>query len=106
MAAVCSGRPAMVWLVDSSRTTMAMLERLSRSSCRSVGLESASSSAASDSARSSAPRLRRISSSATSTTASAAPTQNTGAGSIGEKSIVQLLMHSCSPSPAAGRGSG
>ena len=50
MAAVCSGRPAMVWLRLSSVTTMAMLARLSRSSWRSVGLASASSSAASDSA--------------------------------------------------------
>jgi hypothetical protein len=57
MAAVCSGRPAIVWLVLSSTTTMAMLARLSRSSCRSVGLESASSSAASDRARNRAPRL-------------------------------------------------
>ena len=107
MAAVCSGRPAMVWLVLSSTTTMAMLARLSRSSCRSVGLASASSSAASDSARSSAPRLRRNSSSATSTTASAAPAQNRGAGTIGEKSIDQLLIALLFPlSPLAGRGSG
>ena len=44
------------------------------------------------SARSKAPRLRRTSSSATSTTASTAPAQNNGAGSIGEKSIDQLLI--------------
>jgi len=94
MAAVCSGRPPIDWLRLSSTTTMAMLARLSRSSCRSVGLERASNSAASDRARSRAPRLRRSSSSATSTAASAAPTQNRGAGTIGEKSIDQLLIAS------------
>ena len=66
MAAVCSGRPAMVWLVDSSTTTMAMLARLSRSSWRSVGLASAPIRQASESARSVAPRVRRNSSAATS----------------------------------------
>src|SRR5215831_14642253 len=91
IAAVCSGRPPIDWLKLSSTTTMAMLARLSRSSWRSVGLESASSSAASDNARSSAPRLRRRSSSTTSPAASAAPAQNSGAGTMGEKSIDQLL---------------
>jgi hypothetical protein len=82
----------MVWLVLSSTTTMAMLARLSRSSWRSVGLESASRRAASERARSSAPRLWRKRSSTTSTTATAAPPQNRGPGTIGEKSIDQLLI--------------
>ena len=100
IAAVCSGRPAIDWLRLSSTTTMAMLERLSRSSCRSVGLERASSSAASDRARSRAPRLRRKSSRTTRTAASTAPAQNRGAGTIGEKSIDQLLIALPPPLPA------
>ena len=110
MAAVCSGRPAMVWLVLSSRTTMAMLARLSRSSCRSVGLESASSSAASDSARNRAPRLRRTSSSATSTTASAAPPRTRGPAPSARNRSTSCSLHSdCLPLPACGervRGEG
>ena len=96
MAAVCSGRPAIVWLRLSSVTTMAMLARLSRSSWRSVGLASASSRAASDSARSNAPRERRISSITTRTAASTTPAQKTGPGTIGEKSIDQL-SHASGP---------
>src|SRR5262245_14897629 len=91
IAAVCSGRPPIDWLKLSSTTTMAMLARLSRSSWRSVGLESASSSAASDNARRSAPRLLRTSSTATRRAASTAPDQNSTDGTIGEKSIDQLL---------------
>jgi hypothetical protein len=91
-AAVWSGRPAMVWLRLSSVTTMAMLARLSRSSWRSVGLASARSSAAKDTARSSAPRERRIRSITTRIAANTTPAQKTGPGTIGEKSIDQLLM--------------
>ena len=104
MACVCSGRPAMLWLRLSSSTTMAMLARLSRSSWRSVGLASAASRAASDSARSRAPRLRRTSSSATIATARTTPAQNSGAGTIGAMSIDQLLI--ASVIPARGRGWG
>ena len=105
MAAVCCGRPPMVWLVLSSVTTTAMLARLSRSSCRSVGLASAASSAASATARSTAPRVRRTSRSHHQHDATATAPQNKGPGSIGEMSMDQLMrVPSIDPSRSSSAG--
>src|SRR3990170_114878 len=91
MARVCSGRRSSAWLVLSSMTTMAMLARLSRSSSLSVGLARAASSAATARALAAAPRLRRNASIATRTRATRPAPQNNGPGSIGAKSIDQLM---------------